>query len=127
MWRNDKGSNEEDYDKQVTKNIAINDQKKKEKKPILMLSKTKLINKYLDLDWINGNSLFQGKAAKLQEKVKYLEEKIFKLQSESRGESGSSAEVIRAVPVMEDMRRLLAHRDEIRQIKKMFKQIKDGL
>ena len=69
--------------------------------------------------------------AKLQEKVKYLEEKIFKLQSESRGEAPgpqlrfSETEEYRAV--MEDMRRLLAHRDEIKQIKKMFKQNKDGL
>ena len=58
--------------------------------------------------------------AKLQEKVKYLEEKIFKLQSESRGEAPgpqlrfSETEEYRAV--MEDMRRLLAHRDEIKQI-----------
>ena len=69
--------------------------------------------------------------AKLQEKVKYLEEKIFKLQSESRGEAPgphlrfSETEEYRAV--MEDMRRLLAHSEEIRQIKKMFKQNKDGL
>ena len=69
--------------------------------------------------------------AKLQEKVKYLEEKIFKLQSESRGEAPgpqlrfSETEEYRAV--MEDMRRLLAHREEIRQIKKMFKQKQDGL
>ena len=68
--------------------------------------------------------------AKLQEKVKYLEEKIFKLQSESRGEAPgphlrfSETEEYRAV--MEDMRRLLAHRDEIKQIKKRLKQNKDG-
>ena len=69
--------------------------------------------------------------AKLQEKVKYLEEKIFKLQSESRGEAPgpqlrfSETEEYRAV--MEDMQRLLAHREEIRQIKKMFKQKQDDL
>ena len=69
--------------------------------------------------------------AKLQEKVKYLEEKIFKLQSESRGEAPgpqlkfSETEEYRAV--MEDMQRLLAHREEITQIKKMFKQKQDDL
>ena len=69
--------------------------------------------------------------AKLQEKVKYLEEKIFKLQSESRiDDSGpqlrfSETEEYRAV--MEDMQRLLAHREEITQIKKMFKQKQDDL
>ena len=69
--------------------------------------------------------------AKLQEKVKYLEEKIFKLQSESRGEASgpqlrfSETEEYRAV--MEDMQRLLAHREEITQIKKMFKQKQDDL
>ena len=71
--------------------------------------------------------------AKLQEKVKYLEEKIFKLQSESQGKTQaqgpqlrfSETEEYRAV--MEDMRRLLAHREEIREIKKMFKQKQDDL
>ena len=69
--------------------------------------------------------------AKLQEKVKYLEEKIFKLQSESHGKTQgpqlrfSETEEYRAV--MEDMRRLLAHREEIREIKKMFKQKQDDL
>ena len=69
--------------------------------------------------------------AKLQEKVKYLEEKIFKLQSESQGTTQgpqlrfSETEEYRAV--MEDMRRLLAHREEIREIKKMFKQKQDDL
>ena len=73
------------------------------------------------------------KTAKLQEKVKYLEEKIFKLQSESQGKTQahgpqlrfSETEEYRAV--MEDMRRLLAHREEIREIKKMFKQKQDDL
>ena len=71
------------------------------------------------------------KTAKLQEKVKYLEEKIFKLQSESQGGTRgpqlrfSETEEYRAV--MEDMRRLLAHREEIREIKKMFKQKQDDL
>ena len=69
--------------------------------------------------------------AKLQEKVKYLEERIFKLQSESQGKTQgpqlrfSETEEYRAV--MEDMRRLLAHREEIREIKKMFKQKQDDL
>ena len=67
--------------------------------------------------------------AKLQEKVKILEEKIFKLQSESRGEARapelrfSETEEYRAV--MEDMRRLLGHREEIRQIKQMLQQKQD--
>ena len=71
------------------------------------------------------------KTAKLQEKVKYLEEKIFKLQSESQGKAQGlqlrfcETEEYRAV--MEDMRRLLAHREEIREIKKMFKQKQDDL
>ena len=64
--------------------------------------------------------------AKLQEKVKILEEKILKLQTESRGEAQgpvlrfSETEEYRAV--MEDMQRLLAHREKIRQIKKTSKQ-----
>ena len=66
--------------------------------------------------------------AKLQEKVKYLEERIFKLQSESRVEVRgqvrfSETEEYRGV--MEDMRKLLDHRDEIRDIKKIFKQQQD--
>ena len=71
--------------------------------------------------------------AKLQEKVKYLEEKIFKLQSESQGKTQPQAPQLRFSEteeyraVMEDMRRLLAHREEIREIKKMFKQKQDDL
>ena len=69
------------------------------------------------------------KTAKLQEKVKYLEEKIFKLQSQGKTQGPqlriSETEEYRAV--MEDMRRLLAHREEIREIKKMFKQKQDDL
>ena len=69
--------------------------------------------------------------AKLQEKVKYLEEKIFKLQSESRiDDSGPQlrfSETEEYTAVMEDMQRLLAHREEITQIKKMFKQKQDDL
>ena len=68
--------------------------------------------------------------AKLQEKVKILEEKIFKLQSESRGTEArgselrfSETEEYRAV--IGDMRRLLGHREEIRQIKKMLQQKQD--
>ena len=70
--------------------------------------------------------------AKLHEKVKMLEEKIFKLQSESRGSEArgpelrfSETEEYRAV--MEDMQRLLAHREEITQMKKVFKQKQDDL
>ena len=66
--------------------------------------------------------------AKLQEKVKYLEERIFKLQSESRvvvrGQVRFS-ETEEYRDVMEDMRKLLDHRDEIRDIKKIFKQQQD--
>ena len=67
--------------------------------------------------------------AKLQEKVKILEEKIFKLQSESRGEARGSdlrfSETEEYRAVMGDMRRLLGHREEIRQIKNMLQQKQD--
>ena len=66
------------------------------------------------------------RTAKMTEKVRVLEERITKLQSGSRGETQgqqlrfTDTEEYRAV--MEDMRRLLAHREEITQIKQMLKQ-----